>query len=308
MWFLFALITTLAWGAADLFYKGGADVNDKYSHLRTSMTVGVVMGIHAIATLLITGVHFDFRNLLIYLPVSAMYILSMTIGYLGLRYLALSVCSPVQNASGAIVSILCLVFLHQTMSGLSAVGVVLICAGVIGLGIFERMEEKALPEERKYAVGIWAFLFPVIYCIIDALGTFFDAWYLDDFTTTPLLGVTEDSLEIVANASYELTFLFCAIVIFIFLLVKKQPLALTTKKQGSRGLAAIAETLGQFTYVYAMSGNGVVAAPMVASYCVVSVLLSRIFLKEKLEKRQYAVIAVVIAGIILMGIAEGLSE
>ena len=308
MWFLFALITTLAWGAADLFYKGGADQDDKYSHLRTSMTVGVVMGIHAIATLLLGDFHYDFRNLLVYLPVSAMYILSMTIGYLGLRYLALSVCSPVQNASGALVSILCLIFLRQTMGALSAVGVVFICAGVILLGVFERMEEKALPEEKKYAVGVWAFLFPVLYCVIDALGTFFDAWYLDDYTATPLLGVTEDSLETVANVSYELTFLFCAIVILIFLLVKKQPLALTAKKQGSRWLAAVAETLGQFTYVFAMSGNGVVAAPMVASYCVVSVILSRIFLKEKLERRQYAVIVVVIVGIILMGIAEGLAE
>lgn len=308
MWFLFALITTLAWGAADLFYKGGADENDKYSHLRTSMTVGVVMGIHAIATLILGDFHYDFRNLLVYLPVSAMYILSMTIGYLGLRYLALSVASPVQNASGALVSILCLVFLHQTMDSLSAVAVVLICVGVVLLGVFERMSEKALPEEKKYSVGIWAFLFPVFYCIIDALGTFFDAWYLDDFATTPLLGVTEDSLETVANTSYELTFLLCAIVILIFLLIKKQPLALTTKKQGSRGIAAIAETLGQFTYVYAMSGNGVVAAPMVASYCVVSIILSRIFLKEKLENRQYIVIALVVLGIILMGIAEGLAE
>lgn len=48
MWFVFALITTLAWGAADLFYKKGADEKDRYSHLKTAMTVGAVMGIHAI--------------------------------------------------------------------------------------------------------------------------------------------------------------------------------------------------------------------------------------------------------------------
>ena len=47
MWFVFALITTLAWGAADLFYKKGADEQDKYSHLKTAMMVGIVMGIHA---------------------------------------------------------------------------------------------------------------------------------------------------------------------------------------------------------------------------------------------------------------------
>ena len=75
-----------------------------------------------------------------------------------------------------------------------------------------------------------------------------------------------------------------------------------------RAGAAIFETAGQFSYVYAMSGNGAVAAPMIAAYCIVSILLSRIFLKEKLPARQYATVAVIIAGIILIGIAEGLAE
>ena len=50
-WFIFAIITFLAWGFADLFYKRGANENDKYSHLKTSMMVGVVMGIHGIYSL-----------------------------------------------------------------------------------------------------------------------------------------------------------------------------------------------------------------------------------------------------------------
>ena len=72
--------------------------------------------------------------------------------------------------------------------------------------------------------------------------------------------------------------------------------------------AAVFETAGQFAYVYAMSGNGVVAAPIVASYSIVAVLLSRIFLKEKLTKKQYAAVVIVMAGIALMGLAEGLAE
>jgi drug/metabolite transporter (DMT)-like permease len=50
-----------------------------------------------------------------------------------------------------------------------------------------------------------------------------------------------------------------------------------------------------------MSRNPVVAAPIVASYCVVSVLLARAFLKEKLKAAQYACIAAVIVGIIVIG-------
>lgn len=309
MWFIYALLVMLAWGAADLFYKKGADEADKYSHLKTTIIVGLVMGAHAIYTLLCTPeLNYDFNNILVYLPVSLMYILSMAIGYFGLRYLELSISSPVQNTSGAVVSIMCLIFLGETLDLLPGIGVVIICIGVIALGIVEkRMQDSYVAgDERKYKIGFVAFIIPVLYCIIDALGTFFDAYYLDDIASTPLLNVTEETFETVANVSYELTFFICAIILFVFVkFIKKQSFA--PKLQGSRLAAAIFETAGQFFYVYVIGGNAVVAAPMVASYCVVSMILSRIFLKEKLTKWQYATIFIVIAGIVILGISDGLA-
>ncbi len=309
MWFVYALITTLAWGVADLFYKKGADSNDKYSHLKTTIAVGVVMGLHAFYTLIFGDIGYDFKNLLIYLPVSAMYILSMTIGYLGLRYLELSVSSPIQNASGAVSCILCLIFLQETLDVMSSVAVVLICLGVFFLGILEKQQNKIYEADadRKHKVGFLAITLPILYCIIDALGTFFDAYYLDDFTKTPLVGVTEGTFEEVANVSYELTFFAVAVILFIYIhVIKKQKIEIP--KQKNRVAAAIFETAGQFTYVFAMSGRAVIAAPMIASYCIVSVILSRIFLKEKLTGKQYITVSAVIAGILLLGIAEGLAE
>ncbi len=309
MWFVYALATTLAWGAADLFYKKGADETDKFSHLKTSIMVGLVMGIHAIIMLITGDFQYNFMNLLIYSPVSLMYILSMTIGYFGLRYLELSISSPIQNTSGALVSIMCLVFLGQTMDGVSAFAVAVICIGVFLLGWLERKREKLYVAEnnKKYKIGFVAFCMPLLYCLFDSLGTFFDAYYLDDFTTTPLLNVTEANFEDVANISYELTFLLVAVVLFIYVrFIKKEKFGIMAQKD--RAGAAIFETAGQFAYVYAMSGNGVVAAPMIASYSIVSVILSRIFLKEKLTKSQYAVVILVMFGIALLGIVEGLGE
>lgn len=304
MWFVFALITTLAWGAADLFYKRGADESDRYSHLLTAMTVGLVMGTHAAVMLLVTDMDFDPVNILIYLPVSLMYILSMVVGYFGLRYLELSVSSPVQNSSGAVTALLCFFILGQKPDTLSAVGIAVVCIGVIALGVLEKRSETAtLPEEdTRFRRGFAAFMIPVVYCVIDALGTFFDAYYLDDVTKTPLRGVTEETFENVANTSYELTFFVAAVIIFIFLKIKKQKIVVPTGKY--RLGAALCETAGQFTYVFALSGNGVVAAPMISSYCIVSLIFSRIFLKEKLPRPMMGAIAVVVAGIVLMGVAE----
>lgn len=53
-----------------------------------------------------------------------------------------------------------------------------------------------------------------------------------------------------------------------------------------------------------MSSYAIIAAPMIASYSIFSIILSRIFLKEKLSPKQYIIITVVMLGIILLGIAD----
>lgn len=308
MWLVYALVTFFAWGAADIFYKKGADENDRFSHLKTSVVVGLVMGVAAAVTLLTKNIDYKPINILIYFPVSAMYIISMTVGYFGLRYLEVSVSSPVQNASGAVSAILLMIVLHELPDKFTCIAIVLITAGVVLLGISERRKEKLSAEdEKKYKIGFVAFLMPILYCVIDSLGTFFDGWYLDDIATTPLAGVTEDTLEDVANVSYQLTFLLAGLLLFIYIrFIKKERFEI--KGQKSRLFAALFETGGQLTYVYALSGNGIAAAPVIASYCVASLVFGRIFLKEKLNRRQYASIVLVVAGIVIMGILEGLEE
>ena len=311
MWFIFALLTMLMWGTADLFYKKGADDTERFSHLKTSIMVGLVMGTHAIFTLLFTDIGYNFRNLYIYLPVSAMYILSMTVGYFGLRYLELSISSPIQNSSGVVVMVLCFLIFGQSIEGIpNWIAMILISGGVLALGFLEKQQsdrQLITSGERKYRIGFVAFFMPIAYCVIDALGTFLDAYYLDDFSTTPLVGVTEENFEDVANISYELTFLIVAVLLFVYVrLIKREKIVPTM--QGARLGAAIFETAGQFTYVRAMSGNGIIAAPMIAAYSIVSIILSRVFLKEKLPLKQYIAVGGIIIGIIILGIMEGIAE
>ena len=295
MWFLFAIVSVLAWGTADLFYKKGSDPKDRYSYLKIVIMVGAVMGIHAVYVMLTSGVVYDPSNMITYLPVSALYILSMAVGYAGLRFLELSISSPVQNSSGAISGLLTFIFLGQSMTGLQFFAVGLITIGVILLSVFEQRFAEAEKKEnkemvdRKYKYGAIALLFPLGYALIDSLGTFADAWVFD-----------RGMDEMQANISYELTWLIVAVVAWIYLvLIKKETFALRDQKD--RGLAAIFETLGQFFYVFAISANAVIVAPLISSYSMVSVILSRIFLKEKLTAKQYAVIAMIMVGIFILG-------
>ena len=295
MWFLFAIVSVLAWGTADLFYKKGSDPKDKYSYLKIVIMVGAVMGIHAVYVMLTSGVVYDPSNIITYLPVSALYILSMAVGYAGLRFLELSISSPVQNSSGAISGLLTFIFLGQSMTGIQFFAVGLITVGVILLSVFEqrfaeaeRKENKEMVD-RKYKYGAIALLFPLGYALIDSLGTFADAWVFD-----------RGMDEMQANISYELTWLIVAVLAWVYLVwIKKETFALRDQKD--RGLAAIFETLGQFFYVFAISANAVIVAPLISSYSMVSVILSRIFLKEKLTAKQYAVIAMIMVGIFILG-------
>ena len=321
-WFFFALICLLGWGFADLFYKKGTDEEDRYSHLKIAVWVGLVMGVCAFALFPLSETLKDGFSLsgfakmaLRYSPASLCYIISMVIGYAGLRYLELSIVSPVQNASGAL-SAICM-FIYFLIVGrvtsftdefgpLDIIGSVFIVLGVIALAVVEQKiaaKESGLPkEERKYRFGALALLFPILYCIFDTAGTAADGIILDEETG---LGIGEIDIIIL----YGITFFLAGLICWFYLRIKTgsfyNPFA---KSERNKGIAACCEEFGQVFYVYAMAAKPMLAAPMVASYCIVSVILSRIIIKEKLKASQYACIVSVIIGIVLLGVSEGLAE
>ena len=102
MWFWFSVIALLCWSGSDLFSKIGCrEANDKTAHLKMVMAVGIVMGLHACFEIFVNGVEINMQIIMTYLPVSLLYILSMAMGYIGLRYIELSISSPICNSSGA---------------------------------------------------------------------------------------------------------------------------------------------------------------------------------------------------------------
>ena len=304
-WLFFSIATALLWGAAELFYKKGARPDEKYSHLKICVCVGAVMGAHAVFTLLTQDINYNPINLLYYLPVSLLYIISMAFSYFGMRFLEESISDPIENTSGAICSLLCVIFLKESLTPLSVIAILVIVVGVLGVGFLENNGDTPRKKNLGKKLAIVAFCMPFVYALLDAFGSFVDVFYLDDFATTPLVDVTEDTIEAVANTSYELTFALFALGLFIFMKSKKVEFGAVPQHK-DKILAAVFETAGQFTYVYALGGVDAIAAPILSSVCVVSLLLSRIFLKEKLSWKTYVFIGVVIFGILLMAVSEEL--
>ncbi len=299
-WFIFSIIALLCWSGSDFFSKIGCrDAKDKYSQFKMVMAVGVVMGLHAAYEIFVGGVEISWQVIWTYLPVSLLYIGSMTLGYVGLRYIELSISSPICNASGALVAIIAIISgTAEPMELPQYLAIALAAAGVIGLGFVEANEDDDLRAARqeasnfKYAKSWLALALPIAYCLLDAAGTFADDLVLET--------LNEDS----ANVAYELTFLAAGVVCFIYTcIIKKQKLV--PKAEGPKYIGAVFETVGQLAYIYALaSGESALAAPIISSYCVASVLWSRIFLKEKLSWKHYLCIATTILGIIIMGVYD----
>ena len=301
MWFWLSLIALLCWSGSDLFSKIGCrDEDDRLSHLKMVMAVGVVMGLHAAFEIFVGGTEISFAIILTYLPVSLLYIGSMTLGYLGLRYIELSVSSPICNSSGALVAVMTLVFLGgEDYSPLAIFAVLLVCVGAIGLGVVDATEDPELRAarqaegNRKYAKSFLALALPMAYCLLDAAGTFADNRVLET--------LDEGS----ANVAYELTFLFAAVVCFVYVVLIRRD-RLIPKREAPKYLGAVCETAGQFAYIYAIADTEHLAmsAPIISSYCAASVLWSRLFLKEKLSWKHYAAIAITVAGIAIIGLLD----
>ncbi len=324
MW-IFAVIAMLCWSGSDLFSKMGSDLNDKYSHFKVGIAVGFVMGLHAIYEVTIGGVNVNLSHIAAYLPASFLYIMSMLIGYMGLRYIELSISSPICNGSGAVAAIMSMLWFGVTFnpddeSGAVFLntpiifGIVFIIIGIISLGLVDSFEDEELrlkrqeASNRKYSKSIFAILLPVLYCILDSLGTFADTVIADGFVSSYLesgmeLGASELITGDILNTAYEFTWFFVSIVLAIYIFgVKREKINFKSDK--TKLLGGICETAGQVFYMAVVVSGFTPGLVIISSYCALSLIWSRIFLKEKLSAKHYISIAIAFIGIVILGIYD----
>ena len=326
MYFVFALIALLCWSGSDFFSKTGTSQKDKSSHWKVIFAVGVIMGLHAVICLIASAfippieedadpewwrtlIYTDFKpiDFIQYLPVAAIYLAAMVIGYAGLRYIELSVSSPICNSSGSLALLICVIIGWATLDAWTGIGVILITVGIIALGIVEYREDETVKLMRqdksnfKYSKSLIAILIPVIYLVMDALGTVGDQMIseLELF----------DMSEFASNTAFEFTAVLFAVIAFSWVkFVKKEKFftfgegANTKEIRRNLLFGGTCETIGQMFYMAVMFSDFDAGMPMISAYCAVSVLWSRLFLKEKLSWKHYLAILATFIGIVLLGV------
>lgn len=301
MWLLFATITVLLWGTSETIFKKVSTI-EKNSVLKLISFNGIILGICAIVFMFITRTAINLNILITYLPVALIYILSMFCTYKAMTLVKVSILSPLQNSSCAITTILCIFLLKQEVGIPQIIAIVLIIICMILLSINKdevlRLESGDKEADKKnakraYLLYLKGIAFALGYWFLDGIGSF-----MDDYTLEANLSA--EQVIIAYSFIYGIIGVICAIIVK----VKDRDYKYTKVKENKlKLLGTLVETAGQYTYIYAFAfGDAALASPYIAAYSVVTVILSRIFLKEKLSKKQYVLIALILAGMITLSI------
>lgn len=295
MWLLFSILTVIFWGTSETIFKKSSK-GDEHSVVHLLAYNGIFFGISGIIYMLIVykGFDFDFMNMLRYLPIAAVYILSMFSYYQAMKRVKISLISPIVNSSCVITVLLCIFVLGQYPTPVQLVAIVLIIGSIIMLSLNknndEDVEKDLKPSKTKLSIFIIGIICALGYFVLDGLASF-----LDEFTLEGAMR-EEDML-----ISYALIYLVVGIGCYIYLKVKDKNYRIHMDKLKFAG--SIVETAGQYMYIYALgSGDASIISPFVASYSVVTIILSRMFLKEKLRAYQYIWIALIMIGVVILSL------
>ena len=182
------------------------------------------------------------------------------------------------------------------------IATVAIIVGVVLLGVQEQKlskQEIDLAEDKKrHRLGALALIFPIMYNLVDAVSMVAIGITVSEETSVSIPDIDFFIFECVG-------FVVVAIFMWLYLLIaKKYTYHPFRETELVRGGAAAGETFGTMTYIFAVAKNPILTAPITSSYCFVTIILARIFLKERLTGKQYLSLSFLVVGIVLLGISE----
>ena len=288
--------------------------SDSLSQYKTFIWIGLVSALISVIMAICSDTLPDSIRILAInpylIPINIFYVIAMFFGLLGAKHLDASVVSPLENIDGAITAIVLYLFFFFTgrshvtdgIGIMDIIGTVAITIGVILLGVQEQKlskQEMSLDEDKKkHRLGALALLFTIAYNFADAASMV--------ATGIMVSGETELSIPDIDYVFFE-SFAFAVFAIFVWLymlIAKKHIYNPFAKTELYCCGAATCDSLGTVAFTFAVAISPILTAPITSSYCLVTIILARIFLKERLTKKQYLSLAFLVAGIALLGVSE----
>ena len=320
-WFLFTAACVILWSVTDILYRASSSQNDPLSHYKTFIWIGIVMALAGCimstwSDTLLDSIKTVMGDILYLVPLGLIYAAALFFGLLGKKHLAASVVSSLENIGGALVAII--IYYYYLLTGyilpsyefgvMDFIATASIIIGVILIGRDEQalMKQEAHLEEdkKKHPLGALALFFPILYTLIDVFSV------AEVGGVSGNSGITDASDEIFIPAM-DFFIMECAAIalvsIFMWLflcIVKKTVYNPFQQEEFIRCSAATGETFGTMTFIFAAELNPVLTAPITSFHCLLTIVFARLFLKERLSKKQYISLGFVVLGIVIIGFAD----
>lgn len=277
---LFGIMAMIGWGVADFLGKLGVD------EIGTYHTVTIVTGISMTFLLLfatpLAELNAFYIGLFIFLGI--LWALSGMAFYKGLEVGKVSVISPLASSWGALAVILSLVFFNETIAGMQIGGIMLAFLGVVMVTTSWKELSKTkitkLVKGAEYGIAalvMWAIILTTVKITIPIYGAIM-----------PIIIIK-----------------FVALVIMIgYSPIKKIKWDIPWRKLWKLFIAiGIFDAMAFVGYNYGIAQGSIsVVAPIAAAFPAITIVLARIFLKEKLERSQQLGVVAILAGLVLLSI------
>lgn len=320
-WFLLTMATIVLWGVTDILYRASLDRNDPLSHHKNFIWIGIIMALAGCIMASWSDTLFDSIKLVVeeglYLvPLCFIYAIAIFFGLLGKKHLPASIISPLENIGGALVGIILYYYFLLTgyidpsytieVLDFIATGIIIVAVIVLGCQEQEMFKQELISGEKdpKHRFGALVLFLPILCTLIDV------------FSVAEVGGISGNSGLITAGAEefipaidffvFECAgFAVASICMWLYLAIaKKHVYNPLQPEEMCRCGAAMGETFGTMTFIFASSLNYVLTAPVTSLHCLLTIVLARVFLKERLTKKQYVCVALLVTGIVLFGISD----
>ncbi len=279
---LFGILATISWGTADFFVARSVRKASVFKTFLWSQIIGAVLFI------IIFSIFFKFPILsLTTIGVILISAFLSTIAYLsfykGLQVGKVSVISPIAACWAVVTVILSIFFLNESLTAIQGIGVALAIIGAI-LTSF-KLHELLKLKLKNAAKGIK-------YALIAVLG-----WGIG-FVLIDVL---------VTELKWFLPFFFMKIAVVLYLLLysgaRKSNISFPKNVALFVVIIGVLEVIAFISYGIGVNSEyTAIVAPIGATFPMTTIILARIFFKERLEINQKWGIVAVLIGLVLLSL------
>lgn len=325
MWLVWSCIAIVLFAFCEIYEKKGSVFEEQCSETKLLVWFGI-FGLIFAFSISVMGLRESNEGIIsmimknpVFILSPIFYFLSLLLAFISLKFIPVSVEVPITNTDGILCfigAILLYAFrgkFVEIAEDVSPIKLILVVIVTITAFIFSVMYEQKVESgedtelvEKIRKQGnktsfIRAKLLAIIGIICAVLSAMFDAG--DSVILYYILDEVADSYDYLyfSNMMYAIFGLLAWIYVSVKLKKLYNPFE---KGQGNKALGAFFDCAGTVVTVFAVAENPFLSDPLISTYFVFTVLLSRIILKEKLSLRQYVCIAILLCGIFAFAILD----